>query len=104
MNAIKVARRAKSGGFTYHWLLDPGRTLCGRHTDTLDISEQLEMEKLPPVAACHGCVRALDEWAGDRLKHADDLLRVTAPSRGGTLRTTGPLSHGTRVQRSGRRL
>jgi hypothetical protein len=102
VRAIRVRPRGY-GSDTFHWLLDEGRTYCGRDPAALDVAEQLELEKLPPVAACHGCVRTADGWKpeppGSSGYGAD---RVTAPPAAGRVRTTGPLNHGLRSHR-GRR-
>jgi hypothetical protein len=101
VNAIRVRKRSKSGGITYHWLLDPGRTYCGKHVDALQVDETLELERLPSVEACLQCERFRDGWT--KPERAEGEQRVIAPPSHGRLRTTGPLSHGTRP-RQGRRL
>ena len=92
MNAIRVAKRGRGGGFTYHWLLDPERTMCGRKPAELDVVEHLDVETLPGVEACHGCVRFADGWEKPVKSRAD--VKVTLQPSQGTLRTTGPLRHG----------
>jgi hypothetical protein len=102
MRAIRVRKRAKTGGYTVHWLLDPERTFCGRKLAELDVAEELDLETLPPLEACHGCKRFADGWR-PQPKTRNDELKITLPPAAGTLRKTGPLSHGSR-RRSGRRL
>jgi len=102
VRAIRVQRRAQTGGYTAHWLLDEGRTFCGRDPAGLDVVEELELERLPAVEACRACERAADGWTPpERTGLGAD--RVTAPPAGGRMRTVGPLSHGTRP-RHGRRV
>ena len=101
MKAIRVAKRAKTGGYTYHLLLDEGRTFCGRKPAELDVVEELELESPPAAAACLGCLRVRDglpRQQRDPLEH-----HATAEPAPGRLRTSGPLSHGFRA-RSGRRI
>jgi hypothetical protein len=100
--AIRVAKRSRGrvSGYKWHWLLDPGRTFCGRDPADLDVVEQEERESLPQIEACRGCVRTVEGWSPPR--HASDT-RVLASPRPGRLRTTGSLSHGFRG-RGGRRL
>jgi len=102
MLAIRVQRRAQAGGYTAHWLLDPGRTFCGRRPADLDVVEEVALERLPAVEACRACERAADGWTPPA-RPGLGLERVTAPAASGTLRTTGPLAHGTR-SRGSRRL
>jgi hypothetical protein len=94
MNAIKVAKRSKTGGYCYHWLPDGDRTACGRRPAELQVVEQLELETLPPVEACGHCVRTMDGWQPDPPGRTDPTWRPVAEPRSGRLRTTGPLSHG----------
>jgi hypothetical protein len=102
MKALKVAKRAKAGGYTYHWLIDSERTACGRRPAELQIVDQLELERLPAVEACHHCVRTLDGWVPEQPRNSAEI-KITAEPQGGRLRTTGALSHGFN-RRSGRRL
>jgi hypothetical protein len=98
VKAIRVRKRSRSGGVCFHWLLDPDRTLCGRVVSTLDVDATLELERLPGIEACRGCERALDGWAKPIVER--DARQIAPPSHG-KLRTSGPLSHGTRP-RTGR--
>jgi hypothetical protein len=100
MRAIRVRKRAASGGYTVHWLLDPERTYCGRKPAELDVEAELELEALPSVEACRGCERFADGWTRPE---RTGVARMTLPASTGTLRKTGPLSHGTRP-RHGRRV
>jgi hypothetical protein len=101
VRAIRVRPRGY-GSDTFHWLLDEGRTYCGRDPAALDVAEQLELEKLPPVAACHACVRTADGWTLESPRVPAD--RVTAPPAAGRVRTTGPLNHGLRSRRQAARV
>jgi hypothetical protein len=100
--AIRVRKRAKTGGYTAHWILDPERTYCGRRPAELDVVAELELERLPPVEACLSCERAAQGWTAPEIRTLGGE-RVTAAPSAGTMRTTGPLSHGTR-RRGARRL
>jgi hypothetical protein len=104
MLAIRVQRRAQAGGYTAHWLLDPGRTYCGRDPAGLDVVEEVELERLPPVEACRSCERAAAGWTPDAPGSSGYLgeARVTAAPAAGRLRTTGPLAHGSRARGSRR--
>jgi len=102
MRVVRVQKRSY-GGIVVHALLDPERTFCGRKPAELDVVEELELDKLPALEGCNGCRRALDGWTPPaRIAPAE--LRIVAPPAPGRLRTTGSLSHGTRVKRGGRRL
>jgi hypothetical protein len=100
MKAIR-SRRA-NGNFAAHWLRDGERTLCGLRVAALAVEgEPHEYERLPSTEACLGCVRNADGWT-PRERPSSELKIVLEPSMG-TIRKTGPLSHGTRARR-GRRL
>lgn len=99
--AIRVLKRGPQGLHAVHFLLDPGRTMCGRHVDELQVVEETELEKLPTLEGCRGCVRFAEGW--ERQEPSPAAVRVTLPSVPGRLRTTGSLSHGFR-RHSGRRL
>lgn len=104
----KVVGRRRARGSTWHFLndRDPGRTLCGLSRLELAVVEELERDGLPEVNGCRGCLRATGELARERRTRSDvaDPGRVTAEPAAGRLRTTGPLSHGTRSGRGQHRL
>lgn len=104
MQAIRVRKRAKTGGYTVHWLLDPGRTYCGRHVADLQVDEQLELETLPTLEGCRGCERFADGW--EKPPSAPGLYGgggVTATPAPGRMRSTGPAYQGPRSRLGGRR-
>jgi len=103
MRAIRVLKRNGSGS-CFHWLLDEGRTLCGRDTERLDVDATLDLEVLPSVEACRACERARGDFDATVLGRSvrEPIKTTLAPSLG-TLRTGGSLSHGVR-RRFGRRL
>lgn len=103
--AIRVEQRGRAGR-TWHYLIDDGRTLCGRAVAELVVVERADRDTLPPVEACHGCVRFADGWTqqyagADRV---DERRGPTLKPSLGSLRTTGPLGHGTRLRHGRRRL
>jgi hypothetical protein len=100
-----IVNRKSSGGRVYHWLGGPGRTLCGRNPADLEVVAELELDRLPAVEGCRGCVRTADGWTPDAPGSSGYLgeARVTAAPAAGRMRTTGPLAHGTR-SRGSRRL
>ena len=96
--AIRVAKRGNRQGHTWHYLLDDGRTLCGRHVDTFEIVERDERDTLPAVEACRGCLRFVDGWTPQHEGRIDAKRGATLPPSMGRLRTTGSLNHGTRTR------
>lgn len=102
MQAIRV-QKAK-GKFGWHWLNDhdPGRTLCGKPRLGLGVVTEGPLEKLPALEACQNCLRNAEGWK--KPEHTSSGGGFTLEPSLGTLRTTGPLSHGTGSRRSGRRL
>ena len=99
--AIRVERRGKSGGHTWHFLLDEGRTMCGRHTDDLVVVERADRDAFPALEACLGCLRFREGWT--KPEHSGPPTKVTREPALGRVRTTGPLHHGF-ARRGGRRL
>ena len=91
MIAALVKRRAKSGGYTAHWLHDDFcSTLCGRDVEELQVVALMEQEKLPPLHACHGCERVVEDWAtGNRDRERAPDTTQLRPGQGRQRPTSG---------------
>lgn len=104
MKAIRVKLRSKGDLYKVHWLVDAGRTFCGRKTEDMEVDQVYEPEMLPSLEACGSCVRTVDGWKPDApgSRGFGAGARITAESAPGSMRKTGSLSHGTRVHRGTR--
>jgi hypothetical protein len=80
-----------------HWVYDAHVTYCGRMLVDLPVEREVSCEQLPGDP-CPSCERIAEGTPEHVAAH-----RVTLPPSTGSLRTTGPLTHGTRP-RTGRRL
>jgi hypothetical protein len=103
VKAIRVKRRCSGSHYTMHWLTDDEETVCRLATDDLDVVDDLDIEKLPPLEACGSCRRIVDGWSKP-LANIDPDYRplIIASPAPGRIRTTGSLYHGTRVSRGSR--
>lgn len=106
MKAIRVRKRTK-GGIAAHWLTDADGTKCGLDVERLDVLEELELAKLPPLEACIGCQRIVDRIPQVNAARDDDapsFYRHALPasygrsSGSGKLRQTGASGHGHRLR------
>jgi hypothetical protein len=88
---VKAIRVRKRGGVTAHWLLDPGRTYCGKRPADLDVVDELDLDELHPVEACGSCQRVQAGWSKPERERA---ATVTAESRPPRVYRVGPLQHG----------
>lgn len=103
MRAIR-AQRAGQRGVTAHWLVDDELTCCGRDVDDMNVIEDLDLEELPLLEACGGCVRCRDGFTKPEREYIG-LDRWGAPlpaprgriSRTGKLRQSGRSGHGSRL-------
>jgi hypothetical protein len=96
MRAIRVGNH--SGGHVVHPLADDDWTLCGRQPNVLKGGDRLELESLGDEA-CAICEELRKRPTKSKVAPA---FYFGGPSLG-TMRTTGPLYHGTKP-RQGRKL
>lgn len=107
MRAVRIKKRGHGNpGFTVHWLTDADGTRCGLDTDTLNIAEELDVERLPLVEGCRGCARIAGELPSRERDWPEPYWanNHALPASHGRLSTTGPLSHTGRSSTRGRAL
>lgn len=103
MKAVRVLKRGKVRGLhAVHLLRDEEDTVCGIPVDELQVVEDLDLEMLPALEGCGLCRRIQEGWKRIELPKSVGETRVFLEPSFGTIRRTGPLSHGARGHRGSR--